>query len=233
MGKIGMLFILSTSEGNAISPFWARVATCGIVAVNHINSRNMELVPGVQLRENFNVTYELHNTLASPSVAVARTFDMMASGSNPAPVHAIVGPVLSASAGPVSLMSAIEKIPVVGYASTSPALSQNSMYKWFNRVIFSDSQLVYGILRTCEQMKWDRVSVLYQDDLWGSGIAEAVLKEAGTLNISVATAQKFTYSDSDSIRKAVDVVKKYGTRVYVFAVLEESLDKVYSLCYPP
>eukprot|EP00961_Rhodomonas_salina_P225738 3052387-Rhodomonas_salina.1 len=101
------------------------------------------------------------------------------------------------------------------------------MYKWFNRVIFSDSQLVYGILRTFEQMDWTSVCVLYQDDQWGSGIAEAVLKEAGTLNINVATAQKFTYTDDASIRNAVDVAKRYGTRIYVFAVLEEAWEKVH------
>eukprot|EP00961_Rhodomonas_salina_P266298 3600020-Rhodomonas_salina.1 len=71
------------------------------MAIRHMNDRNGEVVSeAANLPADFSVSYVMKDSNTSPSNAVKRANEMMNEG-----VHAIVGPLLSASAGPVSLMA--------------------------------------------------------------------------------------------------------------------------------
>eukprot|EP00961_Rhodomonas_salina_P142922 1923823-Rhodomonas_salina.1 len=71
------------------------------------------------------------------------------------------------------------------------------------------------------------MSVLYQDDTWGSGLAEAINTAAAELDVKILTAQKFRYTDPESIKDAVDAAATYGGRIYLFAVMETALEDLF------
>eukprot|EP00961_Rhodomonas_salina_P174617 2355477-Rhodomonas_salina.1 len=47
--------------------------------------------------------------------------------------------------------------------------------------------------------RWFKISVLFVDDLWGSGLAEAISTQSGTRGIDIVESQKFTYQNAQVI----------------------------------
>eukprot|EP00961_Rhodomonas_salina_P080288 1079934-Rhodomonas_salina.1 len=94
--KMGLLMRISTPSSAFVSRFWAQVAACSVMAIKHMNDRNTEIVAeAANLPADFNVSYVMKDSFTSPSIAVKKANEMMNEN-----VHAIVGPLLSASAGP-------------------------------------------------------------------------------------------------------------------------------------
>eukprot|EP00961_Rhodomonas_salina_P040185 540066-Rhodomonas_salina.1 len=212
-----------TEGGTWSGPYWAKISGCAIMAVRHLNLRNAEIVPHVaKLPQDFNVSFLLEDSGFDPSVAVQSTHSMVQDGAD-----ALVGPVLSACAGPASLISGISKIPVVGYASRAPSLSDKLTYPYFARTVMSDSTLIWSILQVCKLMGWSSISVLYQDDAWGKGVAEAINTAAGHLNVQILTSQQFNRFDPASITSAVNAGAQYGGRIYIYAAFEGTYDSLF------
>eukprot|EP00961_Rhodomonas_salina_P088912 1196379-Rhodomonas_salina.1 len=70
----------------------------------------------------------------------------------------------------------------MAYASTAPSLSDKTTYPYFGRTVLSDSKLTSVIIDTCKRIGWKNMAVLYQDDTWGLGLAEAVNTAAAELD---------------------------------------------------
>ena len=89
-------------------------------------------------------------------------------------VHAIVGPSSSAN----SLVVAQEVagpagIPVISPSATSPMLSDMDDEDFFFRTALSDTAQGPVLARVTRERGFDNVGVLYQDDAWGQGLAQA------------------------------------------------------------
>eukprot|EP00961_Rhodomonas_salina_P297625 3937372-Rhodomonas_salina.1 len=99
-----------------IQPSFARYAASAAMAVYHVNQRSALLVPKAKelLPENFTMVFDMHDTLALPSVAVKHVVQWNQEGR-----HAVIGSYRSAVTGPLALAASIAATPVVVWGATA------------------------------------------------------------------------------------------------------------------
>ncbi len=88
-------------------------------------------------------------------------------------VHAIVGPNASADSLLVVGVAAPAGIPVVSPSASSPLLTLNEDRDLFFRTALSDVAQGPVLAQLTRDRGFDSVGVIYRDDAWGRGLAEA------------------------------------------------------------
>ena len=107
-------------------------------------------------------------------------------------VHAIVGPNASAAALPISQsISGTLGIPTISPSATSPYLSDVEDDGYFFRTALSDAAQGPVLAGLARNRGFDNVGLIYQDDAYGQGLADAFETSwDGTLRlVSVGKAQ--------------------------------------------
>ncbi len=107
-------------------------------------------------------------------------------------VHAIVGPNASSAALPVSQeVSASLGIPTISPSATSPYLTDAEDEGYFFRTALSDALQGPVLADLARDRGFTNVGLIYQDDAYGQGLADAFEKSwTGTLrSVSVAAGQ--------------------------------------------
>ena len=107
-------------------------------------------------------------------------------------VHAIVGPNASAAALPVAhSVSAVLDIPTISPSATSPQLTEVEDDDYFFRTALSDAAQGPFLARVTRDLGFDNVGLIYRDDAYGKGLADAFQESwDGTLRVvSVDTSQ--------------------------------------------
>ncbi len=100
-------------------------------------------------------------------------------------VHAIVGPNASSAALPVARsISAVLNVPTVSPSATSPQLTDVEDDDYFFRTALSDAAQGPVLARVTRDLGFDNVGLIYEDDAYGKGLADA-FQEAwdGTLQV--------------------------------------------------
>uniref|UniRef100_A0A8C2BAG3 Glutamate receptor, metabotropic 4 n=1 Tax=Cyprinus carpio TaxID=7962 RepID=A0A8C2BAG3_CYPCA len=102
----------------------------------------------------------------------------------------VVG-VIGASSSSVSIMVAnilrLFKIPQVSYASTAPALSDNTRYDFFSRVVPPDTYQAQAMVDIVRAMRWNYVSTVASEGNYGESGVDAFIqksREEGSVCIS-------------------------------------------------
>ena len=144
-------------------------------------------------------------------------------------VHAIVGPNASSASIPVSeRVSSTFGIPTISPSATSPQLSNVEDDGYFFRTALSDAAQGPVLARVTRGRGFDDVGLIYQDDAYGRGLAEA-FEEAwdGTLRtVSVDTGQRSFLSE---LEESVDagaqalVVIAFGDQA--MGIVRQALDE--------
>ncbi len=89
-------------------------------------------------------------------------------------VHALVGPSTSANALPVAeQVAGPARVPLISPSATSPSLTDAADDDFFFRAALTDLAQGPVLARIARQRGFDNVSVIYRNDLWGRGLAEA------------------------------------------------------------
>ena len=88
-------------------------------------------------------------------------------------VHAIVGPNSSADSLAVVAVAAPAGVVVVSPSASSPLLTLNEDRDLFFRTVLSDVAQGPALARVARERGLDNVGVIYRDDAWGRGLAEA------------------------------------------------------------
>ena len=107
-------------------------------------------------------------------------------------VHAIVGPNASAAALPVARsVSAVLDIPTISPSATSPQLTDVEDEDYFFRTALSDAAQGPFLARVTRDLGFDNVGLIYRDDAYGKGLADAFQESwDGTLQVvPVETSQ--------------------------------------------
>lgn len=158
-------------------------------AIERVNS-NQTLLPGVTLG------YEIRDTCFQISNALQEALKFIQTstcdGSKIAvaavPLVGVVGSYSSSICLQVTNLLGSFNIPMVSYAATNARLS-DARYNYFFRVLPSDRFSSKAIREMVRYYRWTYVSVVYSDDAFGRGGAEAVRAEFETLrNPSVCIA---------------------------------------------
>jgi len=100
-------------------------------------------------------------------------------------VHAIVGPNASSAALPVARsISAVLHVPTVSPSATSPQLTDVEDDDYFFRTALSDAAQGPVLARVTRDLGFDNVGLIYEDDAYGKGLADAFQESwDGTLRV--------------------------------------------------
>ena len=135
---LALLLRLTNSNSN-LDDFWAGVGCLAILGVNDFNARNNSVVPELA-----------GGNLSSSSLQMSKViFDTTSVGKGgieayrnalAASAHGVVGAARSAVSTLVANLGAVDKVPQISYWSSSPALSDKSIYSHFARTFPSDAE---------------------------------------------------------------------------------------------
>ena len=110
------------------------------------------------------------DTTADPERAVAEARRLVEAEG----VHAIVGPNASAHALPIAeRVIGPAGIPTVSFSATSPELTGAADHDYLFRTALSDVSQGPVLARVARERGFDNVGLLYVDDPWGRGLADA------------------------------------------------------------
>ena len=160
-----------------------------------------------------------------PSVAVERALHLVETEG----VHAIVGPNASSASLPVAQrVSAKLSIPTISPSASSPELSKVEDNGYFFRTTLSDTAQGPVLARVTRDRGFDNIGMVYQDDSYGRGLADAFERAwDGTLRrVSVGTTQTNFLAELDRSAEAgaeALVVISFGDQA--LSLVRQSLDQ--------
>ena len=97
---------------------------------------------------------------------------------------------------------------VVSPQSTAPSLADKSAYPNLARTSGTDVHMARAFAKLCEAFGWDRVALLHDDSVWGSGGAAAVKTSVAAVNVEVITTVDFELAAFDDgsvhVRELID-----------------------------
>ena len=105
---------------------------------------------------------------------------------------------------------------VVSPQSTAPTLADKSAYPNLARTTGTDVHMVDAFAKLCEAFGWDRVALLHDDSVWGSGGAAEVKTRVAAVNITTVDFELAAFDDgSVHVRELIDRLAAASPRVIV------------------
>ena len=148
-------------------------------------------------------------------------------------VHAIVGPNASSAALPVaqSVSGALE-IPTISPSATSPQLAGVPDNDYFFRTALSDAAQGPVLARVARERGFNNVGLVYQDDPYGRGLADAFQAAwSGTVqSVPIAVAQSSYLTElAQSANAGAEALVVIAFEGQAVSIVREALDKgIYS-----
>jgi ABC-type branched-subunit amino acid transport system substrate-binding protein len=92
----------------------------------------------------------------------------------------IVGPAGSNEAKTIARFCNRAGLPVIGYSTTDPELSDRNAYRTFYRMSASDNITAQSLLKLFKKYKWNSTNIIYQGDNYGQGGLQALTETFGS-----------------------------------------------------
>ena len=157
--RLGMLFDFS----GGLAEFGEELERGVVLAVEHVNAAG-----GVGGRP---VEIIAADTQADPNIALEEARRLIEA----AGADAIVGPLSSAETLAVARLAAESRIPFITPTATSPQICLADDGDFAFAATIDDAGLGATIAELAEALGHERVGLLWRDDAWGQGLAEAFL----------------------------------------------------------
>ncbi len=143
-------------------------------------------------------------------------------------VHAIVGPNASSASLPISqTVSATRRIPTVSPSATSPQLTNADDDGYFFRTALSDVAQGPVLARITHQQGFDNVGLIYQDDAYGTGLAQAFAASWNGAQRAVAVdpeQREFAAALSDSAIENPQALIVIASEQLALALVRQAID---------
>ena len=97
------------------------------------------------------------------------------------PLVGVVGPYSSSNSMAANKLLGLFHTPMVSYGATNIDLSNKVVFPYFFRVLPSDRYASIAVAHLVRHFRWQFVSIVYTDDAFGKGGAEAIESELGKL----------------------------------------------------
>ena len=130
---------------------------------------------------DFNVTLKVEDTKTVPADAKTAAQNLISGG-----VEVIVGAAASSSTIAASEVTIANEVPLVSYASTSPAITALDDDDYVLRVVASDVFQGVALAQLADNQSMSTVYIMNRDDAYGNGVADEFTKAfeslGGTVN---------------------------------------------------
>jgi len=181
------------------------------IALQHVNA-NLTLFPTFKLAMTWN------NTHCTPQTAIAVANWQFSAIPD---MVGIIGEGCSVGSEPIALLGSVYKMPQVSWGSTSPDLSDGSLYPYFLRVCGSDDNQALAWLAIARHYGWKRVATINSQENLHAELTAKFLRAAQAEGIEVAVSESFPGSQNNSMTLIVDGVAAQGVPIVFLAAYTE------------
>mmetsp|Transcript_30241 Transcript_30241/g.49973 ORF Transcript_30241/g.49973 Transcript_30241/m.49973 type:complete len:1011 (-) Transcript_30241:1207-4239(-) len=223
---------LPFSDGTSIREAVEDDLAATLLAIHHFN--NPELSPHLNPEDladcNIKLTAEFHDTRYSPIDSTRRFTNILQREnmlSEPLPAG-VIGAYRSAVTSPLAILTGVNDIPQISYASTSTDFDVKEQYPLFGRTIQSSTGEALVALELFKSLGASHVGVLFVTDAFGSALQKAfqdAASEEGIVTDSVA----FSYSadlEGSEIPNAVESLKKTQFKLFYVIAFEVHYESI-------
>ena len=222
--KVGLLLELHGGVlGGSPSDAQIVLACSAMLAIEHSNQGDGRVCPALATAPSLQLEGYLFNTQGNPGHGVEAYREARAHG-----VAVNVGATRSSVTQPVGVLSAFNELPMIGYYSSSPLLSDPQLYPNFHRVFPSDALTASALVSMLPHFGWSHFSVLQIADIWGFGFSAYLEMRSREFNVTMDRHALFYEGDAKSIQDAVAELATPGAYAHVGAVS----NVIVLLCFP-
>lgn len=228
---------LPFTDGNAIREAVEDDLAATLMAIHHFN--NPELSPHLEPEElegcNIKLTAEFHDTRYSPIDSTRRFTNILQREnrlSDPLPAG-VIGAYRSAVTSPLAILTGVNDIPQISYASTSTDFDVKEQYPLFGRTIQSSTGEALVALELFKSLSASHVGVLFVTDAFGSALQKAFQDAASEAEI-VTDSVAFSYSadlTGSEIPNAVESLKKTQFKLFYVIAFEVHYESIMKAAY--
>ena len=144
----------------------------------------------------------------------------------------IVGPAFSREANTIVPISETMAIPTISYSATNPDLSNKKAYPSFHRTVPSDKTAASAIVKLFLRYNWTSAIIIYQNDAFGTGGADAIADTFNKNNLFVIETVIFdilTLSIRGDLKTILTsssprIVILWTLNIYAATILQSALD---------
>ncbi|KAL4223695.1 hypothetical protein ACF0H5_017163 [Mactra antiquata] len=149
--------------------------------------RNLNEKGGLPL----NIGFQAHETCRDGAIASEIAIDIMNRALKDKDIIGILGPQFSSEAEVISpILSSVSEdnmIAQVGFSTTAARLlEQPEEYPNFVRVVPNDKIQIETMIQTMLSLRWNRIAVVYEDDVYGRDGVDILKSRAESENICVS-----------------------------------------------
>ena len=234
-----LIFFLPFSNSTSVREEVQDDLAASVLAMYHFNNPQLSphLTPSsLAACPNLKLTAEFYDTEYSPIDSTRRFTSILQR--NPITlaspkVAGVIGAYRSAVTSPLAILTGVNTIPQVSYASTSTDFDVKEQYPFFGRTIQSSTGEAQVALEFFKSVQATHVGVLFVTDAFGSALQKAfqdAASEAGIVTDSVA----FSYSadpDGDEIPTAVESLRTTQFRLIYVIAFEVHYDRIMTSAY--
>ena len=199
-------------------------AAVTLVAVDHVNHRNGSVIPELaNLTCPVRLTYTLADSLQQFNEVIRQylAYKEIFSG----PPDAIIGAPRSSSTIPLSFVSNVDRVPIVGNSATSLELDSASSHPFFSRTIPSDAGVARAIVIFLQAHGYERGNVIYIDDAYGKTYKDVLFAEGQKENV-LLNLYPVPEGDEDAMDAALDEIAASELNVIVGVVFDSDLARL-------
>lgn len=121
-------------------------------------------------------------------------------------VHIVIGSSGSSVSAAMAAELGPQKIPQISYASSSPSLSDRSLYPYFMRVAASDADQGEAVADLVQAFGWTRVATIHTSDSYGTGLITVFTETFEGRGGTIITEQEFDPGATDISAQAQAMV---------------------------
>ncbi|XP_056622659.1 extracellular calcium-sensing receptor-like [Triplophysa dalaica] len=131
------------------------------------------------------------------------------------PIHAIIGETESTNTMIVSRTTGPFKIPVISHSSSCECLGNRKDYPSLFRTIGSDYYYSEALALLVKHLGWSWIGTVNSDNDYGNNGMARFLKTAQQEGICIEYSVKYYRTETEKMKKAVDIIKKGTAKVIV------------------
>ena len=198
---------LPFSDGTKFRPTVKNEAIAALLAIYHFNNPTKNPILDVKELEGCNVrlTTQFLDTQFSP-INTTRSFtDILLrnhSLETPLPTS-VIGAYRSATTSPLAILTGVNDIPQVSYASTSTDFDVKEQYPLFGRTIPSTIGEAQVAIEYFQVLGASHVGILFVTDAYGSALQKAFQDAASEAGITTASVAFSASADRADIPNAI------------------------------
>ncbi|XP_065841551.1 metabotropic glutamate receptor-like [Oscarella lobularis] len=197
----------------------------GLFAINQCTTKNQSIVVSnyeraeamqfaVDLINNdssilpdIRIGYEIRDTCGNPDHGVREALKFVRRQVTDSPVIGVVGAGYSGVSMRVNDLLSLFDVPLVSYASTSPALSDDKRFPTFFRTIPPDVYQTRAIVAILKEFKWSFVHGIYSTDSYGKTGFEALRSESRREGVDFGIEKGFeVHASYETVEEALSVL---------------------------